>query len=304
MKRLLTGTGYILVLLGFFLLKYFLSSPLYFDALILIFCVIGTYEMIRAFHDKMTTAEKVVVVFFTTALLLSFCLSDSIYRFLRVQNPAVVNYSPNIAFVVFMAALAVLFGLLVFRHKQTSLESLGYSLIAFFYPAVFLLVLMGCNHMPRYSEISLLFIFIVCPFADCFAYVFGKLLGKKLPMKMSPNVSPNKTMIGGFGSLIGGAIGAVAVFFAYYGIFHPADFSTQWEYLWQNLVFFIALGILMAAFAEFGDLVESAVKRKIGIKDMGKLLPGHGGILDRIDSSLYASLIVCFVMAIRIMTTG
>lgn len=123
-------------------------------------------------------------------------------------------------------------------------------------------------------------------------------------MKMSPNVSPNKTMIGGFGSLIGGAIGAVAVFFAYYGIFHPADFSTQWEYLWQNLVFFIALGILMAAFAEFGDLVESAVKRKIGIKDMGKLLPGHGGILDRIDSSLYASLIVCFVMAIRIMTTG
>lgn len=134
MKRLLTGTGYILVLLGFFLLKYFLSSPLYFDALILIFCVIGTYEMIRAFHDKMTTAEKVVVVFFTTALLLSFCLSDSIYRFLRAQNPAVVNYSPNIAFVVFMAALAVLFGLLVFRHKQTPLESLGYSLIAFFLP--------------------------------------------------------------------------------------------------------------------------------------------------------------------------
>ena len=80
-----------------------------------------------------------------------------------------------------------------------------------------------------------------------------------------------------------------------------SDFS---DLHWANLVFFIALGVLTSAFTELGDLVESAVKRKLGIKDMGKILPGHGGILDRIDSTLYASLIVCFVFVMRIMTFG
>ena len=69
---------------------------------------------------------------------------------------------------------------------------------------------------------------------------------------------------------------------------------------WWELAVYIALGIIAAAFAQFGDLVESAVKRKIGIKDMGKLLPGHGGVMDRIDSTLYASIIVYLVFLLRI----
>lgn len=76
----------------------------------------------------------------------------------------------------------------------------------------------------------------------------------------------------------------MCIFFVYYGLLEPCDLNTEW----LNLVFFIALGVLTAAFTEFGDLVESAVKRKLEIKDMGRLLPGHGGILDRIDSTLYA----------------
>ena len=154
--------------------------------------------------------------------------------------------------------------------------------------------------MPDYSEIGILFVFVICPFADSLAYVFGRLFGRWLPKKLAPTVSPNKTLIGGFGGLVGGALGAVCIFFVYYGLLEPCDLNTEW----LNLVFFIALGVLTAAFTEFGDLVESAVKRKLEIKDMGRLLPGHGGILDRIDSTLYAGLIVCFVLTMRILAVG
>ena len=60
---------------------------------------------------------------------------------------------------------------------------------------------------------------------------------------------------------------------------------------------YLAIGFLAAAATEFGDLVESCIKRKIGIKDMGKIMPGHGGILDRIDGTLFASLAVYIAFA-------
>jgi len=307
MKRLITGIVYMLILFGVLLLRHFLQVQfegyyvhlLCFDALVVAFCIIGTFEMVRAVGDKIDKVQKGIVLFFAPAVVAAYAISDSIYRAVRESNFSVVNYSPNIAFIVYMAAVAVLFGLLVLRHEKTSLDSLGYSLLCLMYPSVFLLVLSGCNHMPRYSEIGLVFVFVICPCADSLAYVFGKLFGKKFPAKMAPNVSPNKTIVGGIGGVVGGALGAAAIFFFYYGLL-----SEELSMSAFNVIFFVALGILTALFTEFGDLVESAIKRRLGIKDMGKLLPGHGGILDRIDSTLYASLIVCFVVVIRILTTG
>ncbi len=294
MKRLLTGIVYILIILEFVLLRRI--HILFFDVLVLAFSVLGTYEMIRAFKDKTDVVQKTLAMFFSAAVILCYAVSDAIYRQYLPDAP---NYAPQLAFVVFIACVAVAFGLLVFRHEKTTLESTGYTLLCMLYPSVFLLVLTGCNHMPAYSEIGIVFVFVICPFADCFAYVFGRLFGKKLPAKMAPHVSPNKTLIGGAGGLLGGAIGAAIMFFVYYGLISDEIAITA-----LNCTFFVGLGVLTALFTEFGDLVESAIKRKIGIKDMGKLLPGHGGILDRIDSTLYACLIVCFVIVIRIMTTG
>ena len=299
MKRLLTGAVYLLILLGAFLLRRYVHL-LFFDALVLVFSVIGTCEMLRAFGDRIDRVQKTLVLLFSSGFIICFAATDTVYRHLQEMRPATVNYSPLITFVVFMAALAILFGLLVFRHEKTSLDSLGCSLICLLYPSVFLLVLSGCNHMPEYSEIGILFVFVICPFSDSLAYVFGRLFGRWLPKKLAPTVSPNKTLIGGLGGLIGGALGAVCIFFVYYGLLEPCDLNTEW----LNLVFFIGLGVLTAAFTELGDLVESAIKRKLEIKDMGKILPGHGGILDRIDSSLYAGLIVCFVLTICLLITG
>lgn len=300
MKRLLTGIVYVAILIAFYALRVYLHEPLIFDLLILTFSVLGTREVCRALGDRTDAIQRAVVQIFSAGMIACYCVSDSVFRYLAAEGREVTNYSTNLAFIFFMTGAAILMSLLVFRHEKTSLQSTGYAFLSYLYPSVFLLVVAGVNHMPVYSQIGILFVFAICPFSDCFAYLFGKLLGKKLPMKMAPHVSPNKTVIGGAGGLLGGAVGAVAIFFAYYLLVQPAAFSAKWT----NLVFFIMLGVLTSAFAELGDLVESAVKRKIGIKDMGKILPGHGGIMDRIDSTLYACLIVCFVLVIRLMTTG
>jgi len=305
--RLMTGAVYLIILIGFFLLKIFVNDFL-FDFIVLAFAVIGTLEMLRAFKDRVHISQKVLVMIFSILLLITFSVSDFIYiEILDVRKLGASNYTPLITFVVFIAGLASILGLLVFAHNKVSLESTGYSLLAYMYPSVFLLVLAGCNHLEKYSEVAVLFIFFICPFSDSLALVFGKAFGKKLPAKMAPTVSPNKTLIGGFGGLVGGALGAVCVFFVYHALCKPLMDGGSFQHIvfeWNDMIFYLGIGILSAAFSQFGDLVESAIKRKLGIKDMGKLLPGHGGILDRIDSSLYASLIICLIFTIRIMITS
>ena len=306
--RLMTGTVYMLLLVGFFLLKIFVNTFL-FDFIVLAFAVLGTFEMLRAFKDKLHISQIALVMTFSVLTLITFSVSDFVYIELldsRVQGTS--NYTPLITFVTFITGLSVLLGLLVFAHEQVSLESTGYALLSYIYPTVFLLVLAGCNHLEKYSEVAVLFIFAICPFSDSLALVFGKAFGKKLPAKMAPHVSPNKTLIGGFGGLLGGALGAVLVYFVYYGFVKPAaglDGATFSNIIfdWTDMIFFVGIGVIAAAFSQFGDLVESAIKRKLGLKDMGKLLPGHGGILDRIDSSLYAGLIICLIFTVRIMIT-
>ncbi len=317
--RLITGTVYAIVLLLFFVLKIFVHK-LFFDVLIVLFTVLGTHEMIRAFGDKLHRSQKIVAMTFAILVVVTYIAADVVFTdVLGVQLPdpgnlaeAVGrNYAPHITLIMFIAGIAVIFGLLVLAHTRVSLESVGYTLIAYLYPSVFLVIMTVCNHLAFYSDAAIAMVFVISPAADSLAYVFGKSLGKKLPAKMAPTVSPNKTLIGGFGGLVGGAVGGCIVFFVYYGLCR----CVQWEgfaqftlsspqFVWHDLALFIGIGIVVSAFSQFGDLVESAFKRKLGIKDMGNLLPGHGGILDRIDSSLYASLIVALIFVARIMFMG
>lgn len=317
--RLITGTVYAIVLLLFFVLKIFVHK-LFFDVLIVLFTVLGTHEMIRAFGDKLHRSQKIVAMTFAILVVVTYIAADVVFTdVLGVQLPdpgnlaeAVGrNYAPHITLIMFIAGIAVIFGLLVLAHTRVSLESVGYTLIAYLYPSVFLVIMTVCNHLAFYSDAAIAMVFVISPAADSLAYVFGKSLGKKLPAKMAPTVSPNKTLIGGFGGLVGGAVGGCIVFFVYYGLCR----CVQWEgfaqftlsspqFVWHDLALFVGIGIVVSAFSQFGDLVESAFKRKLGIKDMGNLLPGHGGILDRIDSSLYASLIVALIFVARIMFMG
>lgn len=121
--------------------------------------------------------------------------------------------------------------------------------------------------------------FMLCVIAsDTFGYVAGVLFGRT---PMAPTISPKKTWEGFAGSvLFGMLVGAVMSVWLL-----QVDF-------WVGLI----LGAAMVAFGTTGDLVESLVKRDVGIKDMSSFLPGHGGVMDRIDSMLVAAPVAWFVM--------
>lgn len=128
------------------------------------------------------------------------------------------------------------------------------------------------------------FIFIGAWITDTFAYFSGMLFGKH---KLIPIVSPKKTVEGA----IGGVLFCVAFFVGYGALLNHL---TQYDI---SLVLLIFAGLLSALVSMIGDLSMSVIKRKYGIKDYGKIFPGHGGVLDRFDSIFAVAIIVALFLA-------
>lgn len=296
--RTITGACYMAILLAFFFLKIFVHD-FCFDVLIYLYALLGTHEIVRAFGDKITKTEKVIVYVFAIICIPACAISEYFFR-----------YGLHLTGICFTAMGSVLLSLLVLKHEETTIENLGVTLFSCVYPVLMLTVLVLLNHvsdpsavnLAKYpetlasvainSDLLIVFVFVISPLSDCVAYLFGKFLRKKFPEKMAPAISPNKTIIGGVGGLIGGVIGGIAIYFAYNAIAGSFDQMHIW------LPVYIAIGFVAAAATEFGDLVESCIKRKVGIKDMGNLMPGHGGVLDRIDGTMFAGLAVYLAFAL------
>jgi phosphatidate cytidylyltransferase len=124
----------------------------------------------------------------------------------------------------------------------------------------------------------LIFLFCIVWTGDTAALYVGRNLGRH---KLAPQISPNKSWEGSAGSLAGSLLIAVLLFFL-----------SRWGAVLHYpgpLIAWLALAVLLNVFAQVGDLVESAIKRGAGVKDSGAMLPGHGGILDRIDALILAA---------------
>ena len=142
-----------------------------------------------------------------------------------------------------------------------------------------------CNDLGQDKGfIALLLPFVTSALSDTFAYFTGSLIGGK---KLCPKLSPKKTWAGAIGGAFGGIVGALLVFFIFRNRI-IVNFPIP-------VLLFIFIGIVASVLTIIGDLFESSIKRKVGIKDMGNILPGHGGVLDRIDSTMFVSLFVCIV---------
>jgi phosphatidate cytidylyltransferase len=141
----------------------------------------------------------------------------------------------------------------------------------------------------------LLFLFICVWSGDIAALYVGKRFGRH---KFAPRLSPNKTWEGAIASVLASCFFGMSIILL-------GDWFTEQNYSFIKLHtsepwwVFLILAVVLNAAAQFGDLLESALKRGAGVKDSGTLLPGHGGILDRIDALLLAAPVFWFIIAVR-----
>ena len=141
----------------------------------------------------------------------------------------------------------------------------------------------------------LAFLFLTVWAGDTVAMYAGRMFGKR---KMAPNLSPNKTWAGAIGSVVG-AVAVAGILLAlstYFAQWNSVKLSFADAPVWYWLV----LAVVVNVAAQVGDLAESALKRSAGVKDSGTLLPGHGGILDRIDALLLAAPVLWYAQVIRL----
>jgi len=155
------------------------------------------------------------------------------------------------------------------------------TILVFLYVAIFFSFIVLVNGKIN-GDYLVWIIFISSWLCDTAAYYTGKAFGKK---KLCPAVSPKKTVEGSIGGILGSATACV--------IF---GFIINSKGIYIPIYHFFIIGIACGAFCQLGDLSASSIKRYVGVKDYSNLIPGHGGILDRFDSILFASVVVYYYL--------
>ena len=163
--------------------------------------------------------------------------------------------------------------------RQYSFIDAGVTVLGYIYTIFFFSLIILIYEMPG-GNWYVLTIFTISWLTDTVAYFTGRFYGRH---KLIPEVSPKKTVEGAAGGLVGGAVGTML-----YGLILNLAGQTDLVSPWH----FLFMGFIGSIFAQIGDLIASAIKRDCGVKDYPKLIPGHGGILDRFDSVLLAAVSV------------
>lgn len=171
----------------------------------------------------------------------------------------------------------LVFGRYALSYPEMSFTEASFGFIAFVYPVVLFTYLYYLRELPH-GVSWCFFVFLLVWITDSGAFFVGNAFGKR---KLAPKVSPNKSIEGS----IGGLLAALIFGFVFWMITKEGTLQAV-----------MILALLTSIISQIGDLFESALKRSAGVKDSGILIPGHGGILDRFDSFLFALPIVYFAL--------
>ncbi len=177
----------------------------------------------------------------------------------------------------------ILFATIILTKQKYNLTDIALTFFGIVYVVGFLLFLSLIREMPD-GHIWIWFVFFTAWGTDVFAYFAGKTIGKH----KFTEISPNKTIEG----CVGGTIGAIVL---------SVVFAVVCNTYWQMNISYIAISMIalvLSIIGQIGDLSASAIKRYVGIKDFSELIPGHGGMLDRIDSVLFIAPFAYFLLSI------
>jgi phosphatidate cytidylyltransferase len=170
-------------------------------------------------------------------------------------------------FEIFLTVLMFIFMVTGLRSNKIDMQRLGIFMVSIFYIVipVYMMNLIATSAYPKVLWLLLLVAWI----SDTCAYFAGRTFGKK---PLAPRISPKKTVEGSIGGITGATLAAIIFYFT----FNCSEMI--------DLPMYLVVVVIAAVFSQLGDLVASSIKRAFSIKDFGKIMPGHGGLLDRFDS--------------------
>ena len=273
LKRAVTA----IVLVGYAFAMLYLGTAVHYgflDALIMSFAFVGTYEMYHTFRKSEYKNS------WGAPLLLCVAIYP-LWYFLGYKG------------ILIALSLSICLALAVFTFRaEMELKDLLATIFSLIYPmALVSLAFALSREFPCGGTFAISFAIFLPVFSDTFAYLVGSTLGKR---KLCPSISPKKTVAGAIGGLLGSVLCAVTFFllFDLYAVI-PVGYVTFSDSVAVRAVVFVVLGIVGGVLAEIGDLAASRIKRTMNIKDFGNIFPGHGGVLDRLDSIMF-TLVMLF----------
>lgn len=290
LKRTITGAIIFLITLAFIFLKQ--VHALFFDAYVLIFSYGALYEMIsiNKLSNKKIDTHLIWLVPALVCLVLNlekdyfkaivWLLLIAVAYFVIMITSEIIELAKKRKNGTTEKNISVL--------NQTLFEKTKNSFMVLAYPVLVLSFMMGLNHLPYVQGyIGIILVFAVSMLTDTMAYFVGFLWGKT---KFVPEVSPKKTIAGMIGGFAGGVLASTAVFL----LFYFTDFLalSSVASLGTLITMFVVVGLLGSFITQLGDLVESAFKRRVNIKDSSNIFPGHGGFLDRVDGLMFNSALI------------
>ena len=272
LKRILTGVvAFCFILVPVLLLADTVALPIG----VAVFAVVATYEILHCvgLHKNLWLSAPM------------YLMSAAIPFGLRYMGLGAVALLPAMICLPLLVSLAVA----VFSHGKADIRDVSSVFVLWLYTIIGFTSLLMIHDLVAGGRYFYLLAFIGAWVTDIFAYFTGVLLGKH---KLIPDVSPKKTVEGA----VGGIVFCAAAF---------VGFGLLYNHLWLAeggtplpLWLMGVVGLLVSLVSQIGDLSLSLLKRKYGIKDFGKVFPGHGGVMDRFDSVLAVSimLLVCFAV--------
>jgi phosphatidate cytidylyltransferase len=250
---------------------------------IFVLALIAIYEFDKVL-EKGGFKPVYVLGYLSCLPLLYLAVADLLPESLTKLSPASSTLADNSVLAASLGIfllLTALFCFIIFSNGKYTITDIAFTLFGIIY-VVFLFSFVTLTRNMEKGHLYIWLIFIGAWATDTFAYFTGVSIGKT---KILPKISPKKSLEG----CIGGVIGCIIIMMLFGQVFYPE--------LGIQIIHFAVLGLICAIISQIGDWSASAIKRAVGVKDYGNIMPGHGGVLDRLDSILFTAPVVYFYIS-------